>query len=57
MNIDLGRAGRSLLRREFQTSHTTVIEALKGNTNSYLARKIRERAKEILIEETEKIKV
>ena len=53
--IDLGALSRRQLRVEFNTSKATVINALSYKTNSYLADKIRTRAKELLLEESEKI--
>lgn len=46
---------KNIIVKEFNTTRQTVYCALKYYNNSELAKKIRMRAKELLIEEIEKI--
>jgi len=39
-----------VLAEEFKTSRPTVLRALNGETDTFLGRKIRKRAKEMLVE-------
>jgi len=47
---------KNILTQEFGTSKVAVNNALNGITNSYLAKQIRKRAKELMLAEIEKIK-
>lgn len=55
--ITLSQKHLKTLREEFGTSRQTIFNALKDFTKSDLAKSIRKRAKEILIEEANQIKV
>ena len=46
---------KAIIREEFEVSKVAVDNALAWRTNSYLAKKIREKAKELLIKELGKI--
>lgn len=55
--ISLGHLQREVLYKEFDTTKTSIDNALMYKTDSDLARSIRKRAKELLQEEVKKVKI